>query len=90
MEITVQIRKRGSLTLPKELCKKYKLNEGVVLAIIDLEDGSFLLTPRVSQINRLGDQVSLILSEVGVSPDDLLTTLDAEREDYSHDHYAKN
>jgi AbrB family looped-hinge helix DNA binding protein len=90
MNTTIQIRKKGSLTLPKELRNKYKLDEGDVFTVIDLEDGSFLLTPRVSQINRLGDRVSELLSEEGVSLDDLLSTLDAEREDYYHDHYAKS
>ena len=79
MTSTIQIRKKGSLTLPVELRNKYELDEGDVFTIIDLGDGAFLLTPRVSQVNRLGDRVSEILKEERVSVDDLLNTLDEER-----------
>jgi bifunctional DNA-binding transcriptional regulator/antitoxin component of YhaV-PrlF toxin-antitoxin module len=90
MTSTIQIRKKGSLTLPVELRNKYELDEGDVFTIIDLGDGAFLLTPRVSQVNRLGDRVSEILNDEGVSVDELLNTLDEEREAYYWDHYAKD
>ena len=61
MDMSVQIRKKGNLTLPRGIRQKYHLHEGDVLSIVDLGDGSFLLTPRVSQINRLGEQVTEIL-----------------------------
>ncbi|MCL5996070.1 MAG: AbrB/MazE/SpoVT family DNA-binding domain-containing protein [Chloroflexi bacterium] len=89
MTTTIQIRKKGSLTLPMELRHKYNLDEGDVFTLIDLGDGSFLLTPRVSQINRLGDRVSEILKEEEISLDHLLNTLDEERERYYRDHYAE-
>ena len=88
MTITIQIRKKGSLTLPVELRNKYGLDEGDVFTLVDLGDGSFLLIPRISQVNRLGDRVAEILEEEGVSLDDLLTTLDEEREHYYREHYA--
>ena len=59
-----------------------------VFTLIDLGDGSFLLTPRISQINRLGNRVAEILDEGGVSLEDLLSTLDEERERYYQEHYA--
>ena len=84
----IQIRKKGSLTLPVDLRNKYKLNEGDILTLIDLGDGSFLLTPRVSQVNRLGDRVAEAVADYNVSLDDLLSTLDEEREQYYREHYA--
>jgi bifunctional DNA-binding transcriptional regulator/antitoxin component of YhaV-PrlF toxin-antitoxin module len=90
MTITVQIRKKGILTLPVELRDKYSLDEGDIFTLIDLGDGSFLLTPRLSQITRTGDRVSDILNEEGISLDDLLNALDEEREHYYRDHYAEN
>jgi bifunctional DNA-binding transcriptional regulator/antitoxin component of YhaV-PrlF toxin-antitoxin module len=90
MTSTIQIRKKGSLTLPIELRNKYDLDEGDVFSLIDLGDGSFLLTPRVSQVNRSGDRVSEILNEEGFSLNDLLNTLDEEREHYYREHYAKD
>ena len=90
MTSTIQIRKKGSLTLPIELRNKYDLDECDVFSLIDLGDGSFLLTPRVSQVNRSGDRVSEILNEEGFSLNDLLNTLDEEREHYYREHYAKD
>jgi bifunctional DNA-binding transcriptional regulator/antitoxin component of YhaV-PrlF toxin-antitoxin module len=88
MTMIVQIRKKGSLTLPVDLRNKYKLGEGDVFTLIDLGDGSFLLTPQVSQVNRLGDRVTRILKEEGVSLEDLLNALDEERQRYYREHYA--
>jgi bifunctional DNA-binding transcriptional regulator/antitoxin component of YhaV-PrlF toxin-antitoxin module len=88
MSMTVQIRKKGSLTLPVDLRNKYNLDEGDVFTLIDLGDGSFLLTPQVSQVNRLGDRVTRTLKEEGVSLEDLLTALDEERQRYYREHYA--
>jgi bifunctional DNA-binding transcriptional regulator/antitoxin component of YhaV-PrlF toxin-antitoxin module len=89
MTTTIQIRKKGGLTLPVEFRDKYNLNEGDIFTLIDMGDGSFLLTPRVSQVNRLGDRVSDILDAEEVSLDDLLKTLAEERENYYRDHYAE-
>jgi bifunctional DNA-binding transcriptional regulator/antitoxin component of YhaV-PrlF toxin-antitoxin module len=84
------MRKKGSLTLPVEIRKKYGLNEGDVFTLIDLGDGSFLLTPRLSRVNQLGDRVAQILEEENVSVDDLLSTLDEERERYYQDNYVRD
>lgn len=86
---TIQVRKKGSLTLPMELRAKYGVDEGDVFTLIDMGDGSFMLTPRILQVKRLGDRVAEVLDEQGVSLDDLLTTLDDEREQYYKEHYAK-
>jgi bifunctional DNA-binding transcriptional regulator/antitoxin component of YhaV-PrlF toxin-antitoxin module len=86
---TIQVRKKGNITLPMELRTKYGVDEGDIFTLIDMGDGSFLLTPRISQVNRLGDRVADILSEEGVSLDDLLNTLDDERERYYQEHYVK-
>jgi bifunctional DNA-binding transcriptional regulator/antitoxin component of YhaV-PrlF toxin-antitoxin module len=88
MTMTVQMRKKGSLTLPVDLRNKYNLDEGDVFTLIDMGDGSFLLTPQVSQVNRLGDRVTRILKEEGVSLEDLLTALDEERQRYYRENYA--
>jgi hypothetical protein len=56
--------------------------------LIDMGDGSFLLTPRISQVNRLGDRVAEILRAEDVSLDELLNTLDDERERYYQERYA--
>ncbi|HEX9616229.1 MAG TPA: AbrB/MazE/SpoVT family DNA-binding domain-containing protein, partial [Anaerolineales bacterium] len=74
--------KKGNLTLPVALRNKYGFKEGDIFTLIDLGEGAILLTPRASQVNRLGDRVAEKLAEAGVSLNDLLQTLDEERERY--------
>lgn len=83
----IQIRKKGALTLPVDLRDKYGVGEGDVYTLIDLGDGSFLLTPRTSQVNRLGDRIAEKISKYNVNMDELLQALDDEREQYYRDHY---
>jgi bifunctional DNA-binding transcriptional regulator/antitoxin component of YhaV-PrlF toxin-antitoxin module len=85
---TIQIRGKGSLTLPVELRRKYLLNEGDVLRLIDLGDGSFLLTPQATTIDRLGDRIAEMMAEQGISMDEILETLDQERKQYYQEHYV--
>jgi len=86
--MTVQIRRKGVITLPVELRRRYGLEEGDVFTLVDLGDGSFLLTPQVSQVARLGDQVARVMAEEGVGLEEMLKVLDEERELYYRDHYA--
>jgi bifunctional DNA-binding transcriptional regulator/antitoxin component of YhaV-PrlF toxin-antitoxin module len=83
----IQVRKKGALTLPVDLRDKYGVGEGDVYTLIDLGDGSFLLTPRLSQVNRLGDRIAEKISMYDVNMDELLQALDDEREQYYRDHY---
>src|SRR5437762_12717752 len=85
----VQLRPKGTITLPRELRRRYQLAEGEVFTLVDLGGGSFLLTPHVSEVARLGDQVSAILAEEGVSVDEIIDTLDQEREQYYRERYAE-
>ena len=87
---TIQIRGKGSLTLPMELRRKYQLNEGDSFTLVDLGDGSFFLTPRILQLERLGDRVAQALEEEGVTLDDLLGALDEERERYYRERYVRD
>jgi len=84
----IQLRGKGSLTIPVELRRKYGLDEGDVITLIDLVDGAFLLTPLVTQVDRLGDRVARVMAEAGVSVDEIISTLDEERERYYQEHYA--
>lgn len=85
---TIQIRGKGTVTLPIELRRKYGLDEGDIITLIDLGDGSFLLTPIVTQVDRLGDRVAQAMADAGVSLDEILTALDDERERYYQERYA--
>jgi len=87
--LTVQIRRKGVITLPMELRRQYSLDEGDVLTMLDLGGGSLLLVPRVSQVARLGDEVARLMDEAGVELEAVLETLDQEREAYYREHYAR-
>jgi bifunctional DNA-binding transcriptional regulator/antitoxin component of YhaV-PrlF toxin-antitoxin module len=87
--MTVQIRRKGVITLPVEMRRRYGLDEGDVFTLADLGDGSFLLTPRVSQVARLGDQVARVMAEEGVDLEEMLEVLDQERELYYQEHYVQ-
>ncbi len=90
MATIIQIRSKGTLTLPIELRRKYGIDEGDVITLIDLGDGSFLLTPIVTQVDRLGDRVARAMKEAGVSEEELLAALDEERERYYQERYVKS
>ena len=87
--VTVQIRRRGVLTLPAELRRRYDIDEGDAFTLVDLGEGSFLLTSQVSRVAHLGDQVARLMEEEGVGLDEILETLDEEREAYYREHYVE-
>jgi bifunctional DNA-binding transcriptional regulator/antitoxin component of YhaV-PrlF toxin-antitoxin module len=86
---TVQMRGKGTITFPAKLRSKYKLQDGEVFTIIDLGEGTFLLKPMVSQVNKLSSQIAKHLKEENVSLDDLLQALDEERKIYYQENYVK-
>lgn len=85
----LQLRRKGVITLPVELRRRYGLNEGDIFTLVDLGDGTFLLSPQVSQVARQGDRVSQIMAEEQVSLEEMLELLDQEREDYYRDQYVE-
>ena len=87
---TIQIRGKGTVTIPVELRRKYGLDDGDVITLIDLGDGSFLLTPIVTRVDRLGDRVAQAMAEEGISLEEIMTALDEERERYYQKRYARD
>jgi bifunctional DNA-binding transcriptional regulator/antitoxin component of YhaV-PrlF toxin-antitoxin module len=83
------MRGKGTITFPAKLRSKYKLQDGEVFTIIDLGEGTFLLKPMVSQVNKLSNQIAKRLKEENISLDDLLQALDEERKIYYQENYVK-
>lgn len=54
--MTIQVRGRGTLTLPATLREKYRLGEGDLLTVVDL-DGAVLLSPRLLVVPRLAAEM---------------------------------
>jgi AbrB family looped-hinge helix DNA binding protein len=76
---SIQLRKRGALTLPKALREKHNLKEGDSLHLVDLGGGSFVLTPTKPRIPELTGALERIREDEGVSMEDMLTGLRKER-----------
>lgn len=66
MTRTIQLRKRGFLTLPMELRKRYQLEEGDPVTLVDLDEGIFLC-PRPSVLPKLAAQIEEIRRKNDVS-----------------------
>jgi len=87
-EGTIQLREKGVLTLPVGLRRKYALRPGDVFSLIELGEGAFVLSPKTSKLAALGDKVSKLLQEQGVSLDDMLLAVEEERQQYNREHYV--
>ena len=88
--VTVQVRRRGTITLPREIRRRYGLDEGDVFTLIDLEDGTLVLSPRASRVAQLAEQAASRIAASGVDLEELLSALDEERESYYRDNYARS
>lgn len=80
---TVKIRRKGNITIPAKLRKEYKLEEVQTLTVIDLGEGTILLTPKVSQVDKLANQIAEKFKDEGITLEDLLQTLNELRKNYN-------
>jgi bifunctional DNA-binding transcriptional regulator/antitoxin component of YhaV-PrlF toxin-antitoxin module len=87
-DTTIQVRKRGVLTLPADLRQKYDIGEGDTFRLVDL-DGIFVLTPLVPMVPELAREIERLRQEAGLSTKDLLDSLREERERYHQEQYAE-
>ena len=87
METTVQVRQRGTLTLPAELREKYGIKPGDTFRLVDL-DGIFVLTPMVPMVPELAREIERLRQEAGLSVEELLTGLREQRGRYHLEHYG--
>jgi bifunctional DNA-binding transcriptional regulator/antitoxin component of YhaV-PrlF toxin-antitoxin module len=76
--ITVQIRQRGTFTLPAKLRTKCRLDEGDSLTILDLA-GSIFLSPQVPVVPKLAAEIERLHKAAGLEVDDLLLSASPRR-----------
>lgn len=88
MELTVQVRKRGTLTLPSELREKYGIKPGDTFRLVDL-DGIFVITPMAPIVPELASEIERIRNELGLSTEELLEAWRKQREAYVEEHYGQ-
>lgn len=84
---TITLRRRGTLTLPADLRKKYRLEEGEPLTLLDL-GGVFVIAPKVSMIPKLVGELERLREEAGLQVDDLLEGLDGKRSELHKERYG--
>jgi bifunctional DNA-binding transcriptional regulator/antitoxin component of YhaV-PrlF toxin-antitoxin module len=87
METSIQVRQRGTLTLPVELREKYGIKPGDTFRLVDL-DGIFVLTPMVPMVPELAREIERMRRETSLSMEELLTGLREQRERYHLEHYG--
>jgi len=88
MGATLQVRQRGTLTLPAEIRSKYRIKEGDTFRLVDL-DGIFILTPMVPLVPELAREIERARVEAGLSVEEMLKGLRAQRERYYQEKYAR-
>ena len=88
MYTTVQIRQRGTLTLPSDLRDKYGIEPGDTFRLVDL-DGVFVLTPMTPMVPELAREIEKLRVEAGLSIEELLTALREERVRYSREKHGR-
>jgi AbrB family looped-hinge helix DNA binding protein len=86
MDVTLQVRERGVLTLPAELREKYGIRPGDTFRLVDL-DGIFVLTPMVPMAPELARYIERARLEAGLSTEELLRALREQRERYHRERY---
>jgi len=89
MDTTIQVRQRGTFTLPAELREQYKIKTGDSFRLIDL-DGIFVLTRMVPLVPELAREIERARLEVGLSTEDMLNALREQRERYSAEKYGRS
>jgi bifunctional DNA-binding transcriptional regulator/antitoxin component of YhaV-PrlF toxin-antitoxin module len=88
MATTIQLRSKGTLTIPSDVRERYAFEEGDVFSLVDLGDGSLLLVPRVSMVPKLVAEIEALRIEAGLSVEDMLADLPAIRQAVYRERYG--
>jgi len=86
--ISIEIKSRGQLTIPKKIRDMIHLEEGQAVSIIPLGD-SVIITPRRLELDEARRQIRRILKQSNCSVEELLAGLKEERTTLYKDVYGK-
>ena len=89
MDTTIQVRKRGTFTLPAELRERYNINSGDTFRLVDL-DGIFVLTRMVPLVPELAREIERARLEAGLGLEEMLKALRKQRERYMTEKYGRS
>jgi len=79
MTKTIQVRKKGTVTIPAELRKKYRLEEDDPITLVDTGEGIFL-SPKRTILPKLVGEIESLMKKHNVSLDELIQSVQKERE----------
>lgn len=82
MDVTIQVRQRGVVTLPAGVREKYGIRAGDMLRLVDL-DGLLVLSPLAPMVPELAREIERLRLEAGMTIDELLQALRDQRETYA-------
>lgn len=84
MTRVVQMRQRGSVTIPTDLRKRYQLDDGDPLTIVDLGEG-FFISPKKSVLPKLAAEMERLRNKYNVTFEELIDGVINKRreEEYS-------
>ena len=80
---TLHLRRKGRITLPVALRRKYGFKEGDFFTLEYLGSRILILSPGKPEIDPMAGKLSNALSEQGESLESMLQTLREERERYT-------
>lgn len=86
MGTTIQVRQRGTLTLPAEVRTKYNIEPGDTFNLLDL-DGILVLTPLSPMVPELAREIERLRVESGLTVEEMLQGLREQRERTYHEKY---
>jgi len=81
---TIQVRKRGTITLPVIIREKYRLEEGDPITLADMGEGVFLSLKR-SLLPKLAQEIERLREKHGVSTEELIAGVAEQRAKYGTD-----
>ena len=87
MDATLQVRQRGTITIPSELRDKYGILPGDTFRLVDL-DGVFVLTPMVPMVPELAREIEKVREEAGLTVEEMLAGLRQQREQRFREEHA--
>lgn len=79
MSETLQLAKRGIITIPKSLRDAYGMQTGDTFTLLDL-GGVFVLSPKRSEIDAIADKIAAQWAEDGETLETMLSALREERD----------
>lgn len=83
---SVQVRQRGTLTLPIEVRERYNIQAGDSFRLLDL-DGVLIFVPMAPMVPELAREIERTRIAAGLSTEELLSSLREERERYYAEKY---